>query len=117
MPPTLQHIPASSHTKLFRLATYLKSDDAEKHIHRNIDMFPGQNEATRHQLAKQVEHHKQRANEAATWPWVGDVVPLLWPLEPHADAVLDEGAGQAEASHRRQVVLAVLQNLIQTVAK
>lgn len=57
------------------------------------------------QLSQQVEEHEGRGQQVAAAPGGVDIVPLLTPLEPHADAILQEGANQAEACHMRQVLL------------
>lgn len=43
-------------------------------------------------LSCEVEQHKASGQEVATAPRRLDVVLLLVPLEPHTDAVLQEGA-------------------------
>lgn len=62
------------------------------------------------QLSEQVEEDKGGGQQVAAAPGV-DVVPLLAPLEPHADAVLQERADQAEAGHVLQVLLCDAQEL------
>lgn len=63
------------------------------------------------QLSEQVEEDKGGGQQVAAAPGAVDVVPLLAPLEPHADAVLQERADQAEAGHVRQVLLCDAQEL------
>lgn len=57
------------------------------------------------QLSEQVEQHESGGQRVATAPRGVDVVALLAPLEPHADAVLQERADQAQARHVWQVLL------------
>lgn len=63
------------------------------------------------QLSEQVEEDKGGGQQVAAAPGAVDVVALLTPLEPHADAVLQERADQAEAGHVRQVLLCDAQEL------
>ena len=63
------------------------------------------------QLSQQVEEHEGGGQQVAAVPGGVDVVALLAPLEPHADAVLQESADQAQASHVRQVLLGDAQEL------
>lgn len=63
------------------------------------------------QLSEQVEEDEGGGQQVAAVPGGVDVVPLLAPLEPHADAVLQERADEAEACHVRQVLLRDAQEL------
>lgn len=63
------------------------------------------------QLAQEVEQDEDVGEEASTTPVGVDVLALLRPLEPHAHAVLQEGADQAEARQVRQVVFGNAQEL------
>lgn len=57
------------------------------------------------QLSEEIYEHKDGGQEIATVPCAINVIPLFAPLEPHADAILQEGADQAQASHVREVLL------------
>lgn len=63
------------------------------------------------QLAQQVDQDEEVGQEASAVPGGVDVLALLPPLEPHADAVLQEGADQAESGHVGEVVLGDAQEL------
>lgn len=57
------------------------------------------------QLSEEIYEHKDGGQEIATVPRAVNVIPLFAPLEPHADAVLQEGADEAQAGHVREVLL------------
>ena len=63
------------------------------------------------QLSYEVDQDKASGQEVATTPGSLDVVPLLIPLEPHADAVLQEGADETQAGQVRQVLFGYTQKL------
>ena len=63
------------------------------------------------QLSYEVDQDKASGQEVATTPGSLDVVPLLIPLEPHADAVLQEGADETQAGKVRQVLFGYTQKL------
>ena len=63
------------------------------------------------QLSYEVDQDKASGQEVATAPGGLDVVPLLVPLEPHADAVLQEGADETQAGQVRQVLFGYTQKL------
>lgn len=65
------------------------------------------------QLSQQVDEDEEVGDEEATAPGGVDVLALLTPLEPHPDAVLEEGADQAEAGHVGEVVFGHPQELKQ----
>ena len=62
-------------------------------------------------LTHQVDEDEQGGEEPAAAPGDVHVLPLLPPLRPHADAVLEEGGHQAEAGQVGQDVLGVASNL------
>lgn len=57
------------------------------------------------QLSEQVNKNKDRSQEGAAAPGHADVVPLLVPLQPHPQAVLQEGADQTQMRQVRQIAL------------
>lgn len=57
------------------------------------------------QLSEEIYEHKDGGQEIATVPRSINVIPLFTPLEPHADAILQEGADQAQAGHMGEVLL------------
>lgn len=63
------------------------------------------------QLSQQVEQDEDVGEEASAAPGGVDVLALLAPLEPHPDAVLQEGADQAEPGHVGEVVFGDPQEL------
>lgn len=69
------------------------------------------------QLAQQVDQDEEVGQEASAVPGGVDVLALLPPLEPHADAVLQEGADQAESGHMGEVVLGDTQELEEETRK
>ncbi len=56
-------------------------------------------------LSDQVDQHEAAGEEVSAAPGGLDVVSLLAPLEPHADAVLQEGADETQTSEVRQILL------------
>lgn len=62
-------------------------------------------------LSTQVEQHKAGGQEVAAAPGGLDVVPLLVPLEPHADPILQEGTDQTQARQVGQILLRHTQEL------
>lgn len=78
--------------------------------------FPASPRAAEHlatptQLPEEIQEHKDGRQDVATVPGGVDVVPLLAPLKPHADAVFEEGADEAEAGHVRKVLFGHSQEL------
>lgn len=51
----------------------------------------------RTQLSYEVKQHEARSQKVAAAPGNLDVVSLLVPLEPHADAIFQKGANEAQA--------------------
>lgn len=48
------------------------------------------------QLSYEVKQHKARSQKVAAAPGSLDVIPLLVPLEPHADAIFQKGADETQ---------------------
>lgn len=63
------------------------------------------------QLSHEVDQDKASGQEEATVPCCLDVVPLLIPLEPHAYAVLQKRADEAQAGQVREVLFGYTQKL------
>lgn len=63
------------------------------------------------QLSYEVKQHKARSQEITTVPGSLDVVSLLVPLEPHADAVFQEGADETQSRQVGQVLFGYPQEL------
>jgi hypothetical protein len=74
-------------------------------------MFSDQDERAWHELAKEVAQNKQSANESAATPRVSDVIALLFPLSPHANAIFEKCAHKTETCDGRQIVFAVFKRL------
>lgn len=65
------------------------------------------------QLSYEVEQHKRHRQEVPAVPGCLNVVSLLVPLEPHADAILQEGADETQACQVGQVLFCYPQELQQ----
>lgn len=67
------------------------------------------------QLSYEVKQHKASGQEVATAPGSLDVVSLLIPLKPHADAVFQEGADETQSRQVGQVLFGYPQELVNRV--
>lgn len=56
------------------------------------------------QLSYEVKQHKRHGQEVPAVPGCLNVVSLLVPLEPHANAILQEGADETQACQVGQVL-------------
>lgn len=56
------------------------------------------------QLSYEVEQHKRHCQEVPAVPGGINVVSLLVPLEPHADAILQKGADETQPCQVGQVL-------------
>lgn len=63
------------------------------------------------QLSYEVKQNKTCSQEVATVPGCLDVVSLLVPLEPHPNAVFQEGADEAQTCQVGQVLFSYPQEL------
>lgn len=63
------------------------------------------------QLSNKVKQHKACSQEVATVPGGFNVVSLLVPLEPHADAIFKESADKTQTRQMGQVLLGDPQEL------
>ena len=90
---------------------HLQRDDPEEDEAGDVDLFADEHECAAAELAEQVDDDEEVSEDDAARPRQRDVLALLAPLQPHAQAVLDERADEAEARHVRQHVLAVPQQL------
>ena len=91
--------------------TNLQCNNPKQESASNGDLLSTQHHGTAHQLTNQVEQDKQAGKEVAAAPAGVHVVSLLVPLGVHADAILKEGADQAEACHMGQDVFGMPQHL------
>ena len=91
--------------------TDLQRNNSEQYATGNVDMLPTKNHRTASQLANQINEYKDHSQKPATSPRGADVVALLIPLEPHANAILQEGADQTETRHVWQDVLTMAEKL------
>ncbi len=93
---------------------HLQSNDSEEDSTSHIHVFPTQHHGAAAELAQQVCEDEESRDEPAAAPGRVDVVALFPPLEPHADAILQERADQTQTSDVRQHVLTMPQNLKDT---
>lgn len=63
------------------------------------------------QLSEEVKQHKACSQKVAAAPGSLDVVSLLVPLEPHADAIFQKGANETQARQVGQVLFSYPQEL------
>lgn len=84
---------------------HLEEDDSEEDSACDLDLEPEQHHGDAAELAQQVEDDEERGQEPAAAPRDVHVLALLRPLDPHADAVLEERRHQAEAGQVGQYVL------------
>lgn len=63
------------------------------------------------QLSYEVKQHKACSQEVATAPSSLNVVSLLIPLEPHADAIFQKGADETQTCQVGQVLFGYPQEL------
>lgn len=69
------------------------------------------------QLSDEVKQHKACSKKVATVPGSLNVVSLLIPLEPHADAIFEEGADETQTCQVGQVLFGYPQELENTKGK
>ena len=92
-------------------STDLECYDRGENSARNVHFLPTEHHNTATQLTDQVGHHEHRGQEPAAPPCSIDVVPLLVPLCPHANTVLQKRGDQAEAGDVGENVLAMTEDL------
>ena len=90
---------------------YLNENNGEENIHGYVDLFAQEDKQAGKELSEQIGHHEHGGQEVATRPRVADVVALVVPLEPHANAVFEECADEAAASNVWQRIFAIFQDL------
>lgn len=90
---------------------YLHDDNAEEQGAGSVDLEAEEDHDAASKLAKQVEDDEEGCQEFATAPRDVHVLPLLVPLEVHADTILQEGGDEAEPGQGRQEHLRPPQNL------
>lgn len=92
---------------------YLECNNAKEGETSIIDMLATEYQHTATKLAQQIDDHKQSGNDPATSPGGVDVVPLLVPLEPHANAILQKSGYETETGNVWKDVFAMSQYLQQ----
>lgn len=75
-------------------------------------MKPGQHEGRTDQLRQHIGEDEHGGQEPSAAPLGVHVIPLFGPLEPHPNAVLDEGGDQTEPGQSRRKGLRAAQHLI-----
>jgi len=93
------------------MQTHLQHHNEEKQSHRYVDLKSGHHHAAAAQLAQQVDEHKDGGQELAAAPAHVHVLPLLVPLDVHAQAVLEERGDEAQTGHCGQHIFAALDDL------
>ena len=85
----------------------MKNDDEEEKSAGDVYFEPGEDHGHGSQLAHQVNDYKHGGQEPAAAPGYVHVLPLLAPLHPHADSVLEKCGDQTEPRQVGQDVLGV----------
>ena len=103
-------VSAINPTSIKLLSTHLDDNHGEQHPHGWIHKLPQQHHRTPDQLQHHIQQHKGVRQELATAPRETDIVLLFGPLEPHTQAILQEGGYEAEAGDVGEVVLGVAED-------
>ena len=83
----------------------LENHDEEEDPAGDVHLEPGEHHGHGAQLAHQVDDDEHGGQEPAAAPGDVHVLPLLAPLDPHTDAVLEECGDQAEPGEVGQDML------------
>ena len=89
----------------------MQEHNKEQNPAGNINFEPGQDHGHATQLSHEIEDNKECGQEPSASPGDVHVLPLLAPLHPHAQTILEEGGHKAEAGQVGQHVFAVAQEL------
>merc|ERR1711976_75918 len=90
----------------------LQEHDEEEDSASNVDFEPEEHHAHASQLADEVHHDEHGGEEPTAPPGDVHVLPLLAPLDPHPDPVLEEGGHEAEARQMGEDMLGMTGNLV-----
>ena len=89
----------------------LENHDEEEDPAGDVHLEPGEHHGHGPQLAHQVDDDEHGGEEPAAAPGDVHVLPLLAPLDPHPDAVLEKCGDQAEPGKMGQDMLGMSGNL------
>ena len=92
-------------------SNYLKEHDKEQDPAGDVDLEPEQHHGDPAELPEEIEDHEEGGQEPAASPRDVHVLALFAPLDPHPDAVLEEGGDEAEPGQMGQDVLCVAGDL------
>ena len=89
----------------------MQHDDEEERAASYFDLESGEDHGDSPQLADQVDHDEHGGDEPAAAPRDVHVLPLLAPLNPHTDSILEKCGHKTKSGNVREDVFGMPCNL------
>jgi len=93
----------------------LKNDDKEECSTSDVDLEPSEDHGDGSELSNHIDEDEHGRQEPAAPPGDVHVLPLLAPLDPHTNPILEKGGDEAESGQVRQDMLRISCHLIREI--